>query len=76
MIINSMLPMLGPAAADVTDNLGNVTGFSFPSSEGDYGLAYKSPPSDTNETIYRLALNGNAVVSATPYTFCTPPPPP
>ena len=62
MVKDGMLPMLGPAATDVTDEFGNVTSFSFASSEGDYGLAYKSPPNSENETIYRLALNGNAVV--------------
>ena len=62
MVKDGMLPMLGPVATDVTDEFGNVTSFSFASSEGDYGLAYKSPPNSGNETIHRLAMNGNAVV--------------
>jgi hypothetical protein len=62
MIENSMLPMLGPAALVERNDDGNSTGyFTYPSSEGDYGLAYKSPL-NANESITRLAWNGNVIV--------------
>ena len=59
---NGLLKMLGPAALVERNEDGNATGFfTYPSSEGDYGLAYKSPLG-ANETITRLAWNGNAIV--------------
>ncbi len=61
MITDSMLGMLGPSAL-VVNNDGNATEFfTYPSSEGDYGLAYKSPL-NANESITRLAWNGNIIV--------------
>lgn len=62
MIEDSMVPMLGPAALVESNDDGNATGyFTYPSSEGDYGLAYKSPL-NANESITRLAWNGNVIV--------------
>lgn len=60
-IQNGMLPMLGPTPSETTDDGGSVTGFSFPSSEGDYGLALRNLPS-ANGSLNRLALNGNVIV--------------
>ena len=62
MMTDSMLGMLGPAAQFINDENGHPTEFStYPSSEGDYGLAYKSPLG-ANESVTRLAWNGNVIV--------------
>jgi hypothetical protein len=62
MMSDSVVKMLGPAALVETNDSGESTGFySYPSNEGDYGLAYKSPL-NSNETITRLAWNGNIIV--------------
>jgi hypothetical protein len=64
-IRDGMLPMIGPAPSETTDGAGGVTGFTFPSSEGDYGLAQRNLP-NVNGTLNRLALNGNIIVT-TPF---------
>jgi hypothetical protein len=62
MVTDSVQGMLGPAALVVNNEDGNATEFfAYPSSEGDYGLAYKSPL-NANESITRLAWNGNVIV--------------
>ena len=60
-IRDGMLPMIGPAPSETTDGAGGVTGFTFPSSEGDYGLAQRNLP-NVNGSLNRLALNGNVIV--------------